>query len=65
MRLSRPSLKKAMDALIAEGIICVMFAEGGCNTRIDTVTDFPKGSIVWWFDRTDMAKAEETPCYEI
>ena len=54
-----PSLKRVMDALIAEGIICVMFAEGGYNTRIETVTDFPKGSVVWWFDQTDMAKAKK------
>jgi hypothetical protein len=54
-----PSLKKVMDALIAEGIICVMFAEGGYNTRIETVKDFPKGSVVWWFDQTDMAKAKK------
>jgi hypothetical protein len=53
-----PSLKKVMDALIEEGIICMMFAEGGYNTRLETVTDFPKGSVVWWFDQTDMVKAK-------
>jgi hypothetical protein len=53
-----PSLKKVMDALINEGIICLMFAEGGYNTRLETVTDFPKGSVVWWFDQTDMVKAK-------
>lgn len=54
-----PSLKKVMDALINEGIICVMFAEGGYNTRLESITDFPKGSVVWWFDQTDMAKAKK------
>jgi hypothetical protein len=54
-----PSLKKVMDALINEGIICLMFAEGGYNTRLETVTDFPKGSVVWWFDQTDMLKAKK------
>ena len=54
-----PSLKKVMDALINEGIICVMFAEGGYNTRLETVKDFPKGSVVWWFDQTDMGKAKK------
>ena len=54
-----PSLKKVMDALIQEGIICVMFAEGGYNTRLERVKDFPKGSVVWWFDQTDMAKAKK------
>jgi hypothetical protein len=54
-----PSLKKVMDALIEEGIICLMFAEGGYNTRLDTITDFPRGSVVWWFDQTDMVKAKK------
>jgi len=54
-----PSLKKVMDALINEGIICMMFAEGGYNTRLETITDFPKGSVVWWFDQTDMIKAKK------
>jgi len=53
-----PPLKRVMDALIEQGIIPVMFAEGGYNTRIETVTDFPKGSVVWWFDQTDMVKAK-------
>jgi hypothetical protein len=54
-----PSLKKVMDALINEGIICLMFAEGGYNTRLESIADFPKGSVVWWFDQTDMAKAKK------
>jgi hypothetical protein len=54
-----PSMKKVMDALINEGIICSLFAEGGYNTRLETVKDFPKGSVVWWFDQTDMAKAKK------
>ncbi len=53
-----PSLKKVMDAIINEGIICLLFAEGGYNTRLETVTDFPRGSVVWWFDQTDMMKAK-------
>jgi len=53
-----PSLKKVMDALIQEGIICSMFAEGGYNTRMESITDFPKGSVVWWFDQSDMSKAK-------
>jgi hypothetical protein len=54
-----PSLKRVMDALIQEGIICMLFAEGGYNTRLESVTDFPKGSVVWWLDQTDMLKAKK------
>jgi uroporphyrinogen-III decarboxylase len=37
----------------------MLFAEGSYNTRIEKATDFPKGSVVWWFDQSDMAKAKE------
>jgi hypothetical protein len=55
-----PSLKRVMDALINEGLIPMMFAEGSYNTRLETVrSDFPKGSVIWWFDQTDMALAKK------
>jgi len=54
-----PSLKKVMDALIKEGLIQNMFAEGGYNTRLETINEFPKGSVCWYFDKTDMAKAKK------
>ena len=54
-----PSLKKVMDAFIKEGLIQSLFAEGSFNTRLDYVKDFPKGSVVWLFDRTDMFKAKD------
>jgi hypothetical protein len=55
-----PSLKKVMDAFINEGLICMMFAEGSYNTRLEVVrSDFPKGSVIWWFDQTDMAVAKK------
>ena len=53
-----PSLKKVMDAFIREGLIQNMFAEGGYNTRLETVNEFPKGAVCWYFDRTDMARAK-------
>jgi hypothetical protein len=55
-----PSLKRVMNALIDEGLICMMFAEGSYNTRLEVVKDdFPKGSAIWWFDQTDMALAKK------
>ena len=53
-----PSLKKVMDAFIEDGFQVSLFAEGSYNTRLEGVTDFPKGSVHWYFDRTDMAKAK-------
>jgi uroporphyrinogen-III decarboxylase len=54
-----PSLKKVMDAFIKEGLIQNMFAEGGYNTRLETVNEFPKGTVSWYFDKTDMSKAKK------
>ena len=54
-----PSLKKVMDALIKEGLIQSMFAEGSFNTRLEYVDKFPKGSVIWYFDRTDIFKAKQ------
>jgi uroporphyrinogen-III decarboxylase len=54
-----PSLKKVMDALIKEGLIQNMFAEGSFNTRLDYIDQFAKGSVIWYFDRTDIFKAKQ------
>ena len=55
-----PSLKKVVDALIKEGIMVTLFAEGSYTQRLDIVNDFPKGWVTWLFDRTDMAAAKKT-----
>ncbi len=54
-----PSLKKVMDAFINEGYIITLFAEGSYDTRLENFTDFPRGTIHWQLDRTDMARAKK------
>jgi uroporphyrinogen-III decarboxylase len=54
-----PSLKKLMDTFIKEGLIQSLFAEGSYNTRLDYINQFPKGSVIWYFDQTDMARAKK------
>jgi uroporphyrinogen-III decarboxylase len=54
-----PSLRKLMLALINEGIIPMLFAEGSYDTRIETCNEFKKGGVAWLFDKTDMAHAKE------
>jgi uroporphyrinogen-III decarboxylase len=53
------SLRRVLLALIDEGILPILFAEGSYNTRLESVNDFPKGAVSWLFDRTDMAKAKK------
>jgi uroporphyrinogen-III decarboxylase len=54
-----PSLKKVILALLDEGIMPMLFAEGSYLTRLETVNEFPKGTVVWRFDQTDMATAKK------
>jgi len=54
-----PSFKKVMNAFIKEGLIQYLFAEGSFNTRLEYFTDFPKGSVTWLFDQSDMIKAKK------
>ncbi len=61
-----PTFKKVILGIIDEGLVPVLFAEGTYNTRLEIIKDLPKGSVIWWFDQTDMAKAKkilgETAC---
>jgi hypothetical protein len=54
-----PTLKKVIDACVQEGLLCRLFAEGSYNTRLDYVDVFPRGSVNWFFDQTDMARAKQ------
>jgi hypothetical protein len=54
-----PSLKKVVEALVEEGVLVTLFAEGRYDSRLESVNDFPKGAVCWWFDQTDMARAKK------
>ena len=54
-----PSLRRVMLALIGEGIIPMLFAEGSYDSRIEKFDEFKKGEVAWLFDRTDMAFAKK------
>ena len=41
-------------------MIPFLFAEGRYNARLEAIMDLPKGSTIWLFDQTDMARAKET-----
>ncbi len=54
-----PSLRKFMLALIDEGIIPQLFAEGSYMDRIERCNEFSGGAVSWLFDKTDMAYAKK------
>ena len=53
------NLRKVIIGLVEEGCIPLLFAEGRYNRRLDVIKDLPKGTVLWWFDQTDMARAKE------
>jgi uroporphyrinogen-III decarboxylase len=54
-----PTLKAVILALIEEGLVPRMFAEGGYNSRLEALKELPPGTNIWHFDQTDMGKAKE------
>jgi uroporphyrinogen-III decarboxylase len=54
-----PSLQKVILALAQEGVLVWLFAEGRYSTRLETISDLPKGWVTWMFDQTDMVKAKK------
>lgn len=54
-----PTFKQLMLNMIQEGLIPAPFAEGTYNQRLDYLTELPKASTLWFFDRTDMHKAKD------
>jgi uroporphyrinogen-III decarboxylase len=55
-----PTLLEVIQGLNNEGLVPRLFAEGGYNTRLDTVREgLPRGKTIWHFDRTDMGRAKQ------
>jgi uroporphyrinogen-III decarboxylase len=54
-----PTLKKLLLGLIEEGCVPFPWAEGGFNSRLEAITDMPKGTVLWGFDATNMANAKK------
>lgn len=54
-----PQLRKIIFSLLDEGILPIIFAEGSYTSRLDSVNEFPKGAVAWYFDKTDMKIAKQ------
>jgi len=56
-----PTFKAVLVGLIEEGLVPLVFAEGGYNERLEVIADpdIPRGRMIWMFDDTDMARAKE------
>jgi len=54
-----PSFKKLVLGLIEKGLTPCPFFEGKFDSRLEYLTEFPKGKTVAFFDSTDIFKAKE------
>lgn len=53
-------LKAMMMEIIKEGMIPYVFCEGKYNTRLDIISDVPKGKVIYLFESVDMVRAKKT-----
>ncbi|WP_028308603.1 uroporphyrinogen decarboxylase family protein [Desulfitibacter alkalitolerans] len=53
-------LKKLMMALIEIGITPYVFCEGKYNTRLEVISDVPKGKVIYMFEEVDIVQAKKT-----
>ncbi|NTV91616.1 MAG: hypothetical protein HGA22_14860, partial [Clostridiales bacterium] len=53
-----PPLKRLILALIDAGITPVILCEGNYYSRLENLTDIPKGKVIYVFENTDMKKAK-------
>lgn len=53
-----PPLQKMLRALIDAGLTPFVFCEGNYYTRLQTIKDVPKGKVVYFFEKQDMANAK-------
>jgi len=54
-----PNLKTIMLALIDEGLVPCPFWQGDCTSRLETISDVPKGKCLYAFESTDIFRAKE------
>jgi uroporphyrinogen-III decarboxylase len=55
-----PTFRKVMIGLIDEGCVPFPAAEGHWTTRMEVMSDLPKGKTFWMIDQSDMAKTKKT-----
>jgi len=54
-----PTFRKLVLFLVDKGMTPCIFFEGNCDSRMEYLLDFPKGSILVHVDRTDIYRAKD------
>ncbi|MBQ9979925.1 MAG: hypothetical protein IJP23_02555 [Oscillospiraceae bacterium] len=55
-----PTLRRLIMAIIDAGMTPYVFCEGKYNTRLDVISDVPRGKVVYMFEQVDIRRAKET-----
>ena len=53
-----PTLKRMIEAAVKADLTPIVFCEGTYNTRLDCITDVPKGKVIYNFEDVDWAEAK-------
>lgn len=53
-------LKKLILAIIDNGMTPYVFCEGNYKTRLEVISDVPKGKVIYMFEKCDMELAKKT-----
>jgi uroporphyrinogen-III decarboxylase len=53
-----PTFRKVLIGLIEADLVPVPLWEAECTSRLETIADIPAGKAVYWFERTDLARAK-------
>lgn len=54
-----PELRNVILELIEMELVPVVFWEGNCTSRLETIADVPRGKVIYRFESTDMFRAKE------
>jgi uroporphyrinogen-III decarboxylase len=55
-----PGLKQSIMCIIENDMTPVVFCEGNYNTRLEIISDVPKGKVVYAFEKVDILRVKET-----
>jgi hypothetical protein len=54
-----PGLQRMIEKLVGYGITPYIFVEGIYNTRLEILSEVPKGKVVYMFENVDLVKAKK------
>jgi uroporphyrinogen-III decarboxylase len=58
-RFYYPGLKACIDGIAERGMQALVFCEGRYDTRLEFLTDVPKGTVIYCFEQVDIKRAKE------